>query len=41
MLFFVFFIYKIREQEGRTGPALGVLLVQVGGGRRWGKGMRR
>jgi hypothetical protein len=27
---------KIREQEGRTDPVLGV--VSVGGGRIWGKG---
>jgi hypothetical protein len=28
-----FSIYKIREQEGETGPVWA--LVQVGGGRRW------
>jgi hypothetical protein len=33
-----FFIYKIREQEGRTGlPGKG--LVAVGGEKRWRKGM--
>jgi hypothetical protein len=34
---FSFFFYKIREQEGRTGPAWGE--VAPVGGRRWqGKG---
>jgi hypothetical protein len=52
MFFFVssFFFYKIREQEGRTGPAGGrggvwgwghAGVVPVGGGRWWGKRVRR
>jgi hypothetical protein len=36
MSFFPFFFYKIREQEGRTGPARG---VPVGGGRLQVKGV--
>jgi hypothetical protein len=31
--FFFFFFCKIREQEGRTGPAWGGGVVPVGGGR--------
>jgi hypothetical protein len=34
---FFFFIYKIGEQEGGASLAWGWGLVQVGGGRRWGK----
>jgi hypothetical protein len=34
---FLFFLYKIRKQEGRTGPALGI--GTDGSGRRWGKGV--
>jgi hypothetical protein len=29
-----FFFYKIREKEGRTGPAWGAF-IPVGGRRRW------
>jgi hypothetical protein len=35
--FFSFFFYKIREQEGETGPAWVRGLVTVGGGKRLGK----
>jgi hypothetical protein len=40
--FFSFFLYKIREQEGRTGPVqgMGEELVPVGGGRWQGKGVK-
>jgi hypothetical protein len=31
LLLFLFFSYKIREQDCRTGPALGWKLVPVGG----------
>jgi hypothetical protein len=35
----LFFFYKIVEQKGRTGPALGRgVLLPVGGLKRWGKG---
>jgi hypothetical protein len=34
----LFFIYKTREQEGKTGPAMRKgELIPVGEGMRWGK----
>jgi hypothetical protein len=37
MSFFSFFFYKIREQEGRTGPGQGRGLVPLGRGEVAGK----
>jgi hypothetical protein len=39
-LFFSFFFYKIREQQGKTGPVQEGMLVTVGGGRWQIKGVR-